>query len=310
MTQFKCIVINPAPPPQSEDYDDREKYYHDLESYHDAYWSAVIENPLIFLPKNTIIFWGFEVKLSKNEYDMLKSITDLNSSHYSNVGYTAEKILKNVDYRRNNLEKAKNITIQRTIITLKSSIKRKNSDRVVEVVQDIILFNKFNPYIEGKNKDKELKVGVKETTEELEKVREVLNDNDFRKKVLKSELNLVKIHFHLLNFLKCDDLPYSAFNVAKAVDSLIRPAKSQKHHSKHRYFQTDFSLDAPRRGEVKYLSPKMRKIKKAEKVGKFNFNYASIKRKYNLYNFVNDVVNNTDSRKKFWAKKLLISKKK
>jgi hypothetical protein len=266
MTQFKCIVINPAPPPQPEDYDDREKYYQDLERYDEGYWSSIIDNPLIFLPENTIIFWGFEVKLSRNEYDLLKSITDLNSSNYSNTGYTAEKILKNVDYRRNNLEKAKNITLKRTIITLKSSIKKKISNKVVEVSISVIKGNKFNPFAKGTNKDKELKGDIEKICNEM------LSDKKLRNEILDSELNLTKIFPCLLDFLKTDDSYYSAFNIKKAVNGLIRSAKG--------YFKTDFSFNVQHKSKRKYLPQKTKKSK---------FNYAPLKFKPNLYNFVNDV---------------------
>ena len=71
MDKLSCIIINEFP--NIEDFEDKEEYY-------DGYWQLVSNYPLIMLPKNRIIFWGFEVVIAKNEYDLLKAIIDLNTN--------------------------------------------------------------------------------------------------------------------------------------------------------------------------------------------------------------------------------------
>ena len=62
MNKLSCIIINEFPNIGS--FEDKEEYY-------DGYWQLVLNYPLILLPRNKIIFCGFEIELLKNEYDLL-----------------------------------------------------------------------------------------------------------------------------------------------------------------------------------------------------------------------------------------------
>lgn len=271
MNWLKSIVIENSSIINDDTYE---------ESYYDRYWKFVIKNKLIFLPENKIIFWGFQIELTQNEYDLLKSIISLNSSNYSEKGYTAEKILKSVNYRRNNLETPKNIAFTRNVITLKSSIKKKILDKVVELSVNLIKENRYNPFVVGTKKDKRIKGNIEKICQDM------LNDKKLRDKISRSGLNLVMLLPYLKEFISHYDLYYSSFYLNKAIDELIRPVKSQKHCSKLRYFQTDFYFYALPMPHKSRPMPKTRDNKKPKSD---RLNYAPIKFKYNLCDFVTDL---------------------
>jgi len=257
-----------------ENYDDKESYY-------DGYWNLVINNPLIFLPENKIVFWGFEVKLSQNEYDLLKSIISLNSSNYSEMGYTAEKILKKVNYHRNNLQKVKNEATARFIITSKSSMRKKIINSIVETIISTIKWNKFNPFAKGKIEDRYIKEDIDIFCVEFKK------DKKFQKQIFKKKFNLTFIFPYLLNFIKYNDLQFSTFVIDDAINQLIISPKGQKHHSKHRYFQTNFYFNVqPDKKNNEESSNK--KYNKNKGVRKKPFQYAPRKFKHNSNNFITD----------------------
>lgn len=92
MVTYKCFEFSEFP--NIDNFEDSEEYY-------DFYYSIVLEYPLIFLPNHKIIFWGLEVTLLKNEYDLLKEIILLNTHKHQDEGYSEQEIIKSIDYKKN-----------------------------------------------------------------------------------------------------------------------------------------------------------------------------------------------------------------
>lgn len=255
--------------PNIEDYDDIEEYY-------DGYWQIVLENQLIFLPNNHIIFWGFETSISKKQCDLLKSIIELNTKSYSEDGYSEEQIIKNVGYTQENLEKNRLEAYKRFIITSSSIIKRKIKSSIKEACINRISVNRYNPFIKGVEKDKLVE---KDDIEQL--CSTLRNDSDFMNKILKADLNLVKIFTYLLNFTDSYDKTYSSFHADKALDKLISSVEGQKQKTKHRFFKTEFTFRQRKLERRKKID---RKIRAKDN----NFMYAKITpTKANTNNFIN-----------------------
>lgn len=242
----------------------------ELESFYDWYWQIVLDYPLIFLPENKIIFWGFEVKLLKNEYDLLKSIIKLNTENYSTNRFTEEEIIVNIDYKRVNSEQDKLKSYQRFITTSISKIKRALLDECTNCCINRIGFNLYNPFIEDKV-DKKVITADKIPT----------NNESFRKKVLVADINLTKIFTHMLNFTSAYDDNYSSFILKNAIASLISSPKGQKQHSEHRIYATEFVFN-----NTPFTRSSKIPLRLREKDD--NFKYAkTTPTRYNLANFIN-----------------------
>lgn len=262
MDKLSCIIINEFP--NIEDFEDKEEYY-------DGYWQLVSNYPLIMLPKNRIIFWGFEVVIAKNEYDLLKAIINLNTNSHCEYGFTEEQLIENVDYRQRNSKIDKKEAYQRFITTSMSRIKTKITKAVVEACINRIDVNKYNPFIIGKDSDRRNFTAI----DSLKK------DKTFASNIMSADINLIKIFPYLLNFVSMYDKYYSSFVLKKVFPSLIRSAKGQKQKALHRYYQTDFIFSD--KTLCRNYTQRARLRIKDE-----NFSYAkTTPTKYNLYNFVN-----------------------
>lgn len=95
MKKYHAIILDDFP---------KQEYFDDIEDFYDCYYEKILSYPLIMLPKNKIIFWGFEVTILKKEYELLKSIIDLNTKQPKKLEYTEEQIIKQVAYCQNNLK--------------------------------------------------------------------------------------------------------------------------------------------------------------------------------------------------------------
>ena len=262
MDKLSCIIINEFP--NIEDFEDKEEYY-------DGYWQLVSNYPLIMLPKNRIIFWGFEVVIAKNEYDLLKAIIDLNTNSPCEYGYTEEQLIENVDYRQRNSKIDKKEAYQRFITTSMSRIKTKITKAVVEACFNRIDVNKYNPFIIGKDSDRR----------NFTAIDSLRKDKTFTSNIMSANLNLIKIFPYLLNFVSMYDKYYSSFVLKKAFTSLICSAKGQKQLALHRHYKTDFIFSTQK--FCRNYTQRARLRIKDE-----NFSYAkTTPTKYNLYNFVN-----------------------
>lgn len=289
MVTYKCFEFSEFP--NIDNFEDSEEYY-------DFYYSIVLEYPLIFLPNDKIIFWGLEVTLLKNEYNLLKELILLNTHKHQDEGYSEQEIIKSIDYKKTTFNGNKIKSYQRFIITSKSRIKKVLKKRLVRACLDKIIVNKYNPFIEGKEHEHYMKnYIVNECNKKIPKLdrqdlyiekctriicKHLENDKRFEKIVLNANLNLVKIFSYMLNFTKPYNTLYSSFVFNKAFKDLIAPAKNQKHYSKHRRFTTNFIFST----EYKRYSFDDKYIRHREKDK--NFKYAKITpTKFNLYNFVN-----------------------
>ena len=261
MENLKCVIFEEIPDINS--FDDEELFY-------DMYWQQILKYQLIFIPQNTIIFWGFKVKLSKNEYDLLKSVISLKSKTNSADGYTETQIIKPINYHRVNTDKPKNKSFQRFIINRASSLKSKITNAIFEKVLERIRNDNFNPFFHN---------GQKRTVVDIDVLRQ---DVKFKTKVIKSKLNLVYFHSELMGYINRNALPYADFQITKAIRSLIYPVQGQKHGSLHRRFNTDYSFNIEKKIFVKkkYRADKGKKRKKL-------FNVVTHKPKFNCKNYVN-----------------------
>ncbi len=93
------------------------KNHEDYEDASDFRCQSILNYPLIFTSNNKIIFWGFEVELAKNEYDLLKNLVYLHTNNLDKLGFLAEEILKDVKCDRENK------SLNRIVTELKSEIK-------------------------------------------------------------------------------------------------------------------------------------------------------------------------------------------
>lgn len=289
MVTYKCIEFTEFP--NIDNFDDSEEYYN-------GYYSIVLKYPLIFLPDNKIIFWGLEVKLLKNEYDLLKEIILLNTYKYQDEGYSEQEIIRNINYKKTTFKGNRTKSYQRFIITSMSRIKNVLKKKLVRVCLDKIIANKYNPFIEGKEHEHFMKNYIINVCNKkiskldrqdlyIEKCTRIIckyleKDKSFEKVVLGANLNLVKIFSYMLNFTKPYNTMYSSFVFNNAFKDLIAPVKNQKHNSKHRRFTTNFVFSTEYK--IHALDDKYIRHRKKDK----NFNYAKISpTKFNLYNFVN-----------------------
>lgn len=272
--------------------------FENIEEYYDGYYSRVLECPLIFLPNNKIIFWGLEVTILKNEYDLLKAIIELNTYNPNESGYTEEELLKNIEYHRRFTNKNKRKSYQRFIITSISRIKNALKNKLVRACLDTIITNKYNPFLdEGKEQDHYMKNYIsdvcKKNFSKLERQDEYISkctkifcehwkcDKNFKHKVCNQDLNLVKVFPYMLNLTSPYKTHYSSFIFEKAFADLIASVKGQKHNSEHRRFQTKYIID----NNCK-LTFHESNIRLREK--KFGFNTPkTTPTRFNLYNFVN-----------------------
>ena len=268
MEKFNSIILDEFP--NIEDFENVEDYY-------DGYWNYVLNYPLIFLPQNRIIFWGFEVKISKNEYDLLKSLIRLNTD--KNGIFTEEEIVKNVGYKRRNGRGNKREAIQRFVITSVSRIKKAIKNALFDACINQIRLNLFNPFEEGLINNKRIK------QEDLDMTITRLNKSkNFKKTICSADLNLTKILTYMLNFTNPYDELYSSFVFNTAFDNLIilQNKKKQKQNSEHNLYKTNF-IFYNEKIQRNYQSnlPRLRAKDK-------NFKYAKDTRtKYNVCDFVN-----------------------
>ncbi len=262
MNKLSCIIINEFPNIGS--FEDKEEYY-------DGYWQLVLNYPLILLPRNKIIFWGFEIELLKNEYDLLKSIIKLNTDISSELGYSEEQLIESINYKRRSLKTSKLHASQRFITTSMSRIKKQISKAVVQACINRIEVNKYNPFIKGNGADKR----------NFTDIDDLRNDKTFLTSVMTANINLIKIFTYMSNFVSMYDNYYSSFVLKEALTSLICSVKGQKQYSLHRYYKTDFVFSDEKFSRNYKQTPRKRcKDKK--------FFYAkTTPTKHNLYNFIN-----------------------
>ena len=135
---MKCVIFEEIPDIHSFD---------DEELYHDMYWQQILKYQLVFISQNTIIFWGFKVKLSINEYDLLKSVISLKSKINSADGYTETQIIKPINYHRVNTDKPKIKSFQRFIINRASSLKSKITNANYEKILERISKNLWKNFV-------------------------------------------------------------------------------------------------------------------------------------------------------------------
>ena len=261
MQELKAIIFKQVPDVST---------YEDSDIYYDEYWQQILKYQLIFFPNNIIIFWGFKVQLSKNEYDLLKSIIKLQSSTDSDHGYTENQIVKPINYHRVNTNKPKNEAFNRFIINRTSTIKEKISNKIYAEILERIAQEKYNPFL---YKDKKIKDG---------NVQNLHEDKKFMTKVMNSSLNLIYFHKELLGYLEYNLLPYADFVPFKAIRGLIYPLKGQKHGAAHRKYKTNYKIES----KIKITEKKTYRPDKGKKK-KLTFNYAPIKTKFNVDNYVN-----------------------
>ena len=261
MSNLRAHIIDNFP--NIEDFEDKEEYY-------DGYWQLVLDYPLIFLPNNKIIFWGFEVKILKNEYDMLKSIIKLNSETSTAKGFTEEQIIENIYYKRVNSRVDKLKSYQNFIKTSKSRIKKQLTDECVNCCINCITFNLFNPFINDKVAKKFI------TRKNIP-----TNDKTFRDKVLNANINLTKIFTYMLNFTTPYDENYSSFLLKNALDSLLYISEYQEPNSKHKFYKTEFIFN-----DIPFV--RNNKMPERQKGKDDRFRYAkTTPTRYNLYDFLN-----------------------
>ncbi len=278
MNKLKSIILDKLPSIETEK---------DEKDFYDIYWQFILEYQLIFLPNYTIIFWGFKVKLSPNEYDLLKSIIGLYSKNECETGYTETQIIKPINYHRVNTSKSPLKSFQRFIITNTSSIKKKISIAILNRIIEQIKYQKYNPF---NSSQKDIThFNIEEYCNKLQ------NKKSFSTKVMASSLNLVYFYSELMGYVKHNSLPYSDFCPLKAIRKLIYPVKGQKHNSKHRNYTTDYTFNSVIDKKIRKRKVRSDKgIKKSwlkatdnkVKLEKW-FNYAPVKIKYNVQNYVN-----------------------
>lgn len=272
--------------------------FENFEEYFDVYYSIVLEYPLIFIPKNKIIFWGIEVEILKKEYDLLKEIIKLSTYNQKKAGYTEEELIQNINYKRTTSKYTRIEAYRRFIITSTSRIKKALQKKLVRICLDTIIANKYNPFIKGKIQEKDMRhYFVNVCKKQIPKIdrqdkyimrctrlicKYLEKDKDFEKRVLSADLNLIKIFYPMLNFTKPYNTTYASFVFNNAFSSLMSSVKNQRQKSKHRRFKTDFIFckELKRRPiDSGYV-----RIRGKDKY----FSYAKITPpKFNLCNFVN-----------------------
>lgn len=241
------------------------------EAYYDAYWQMVLDYPLIILPKNKIIFWGFDVTLSKNEYDLLKTIINLNTNNFCEQGYTEEQLVENIDYRQRNCKIDKSVARQHFISTSISRIKKQILNSVVDACINMIELHQYNPFIKGKEENKQ----------NFTQIDSIKDDKKFKKQVASANINLVKIFPHMSNLTCMYDKYYSSFVFKNAFPFLISINKTRQNKSSHKLFKTNFIFSDKKLERNYKLNPRIR-------TKDDYFYYAKITPpKYNIYNFVN-----------------------
>lgn len=262
MKKYHTIILDNFP--KEEDFDDIEDFY-------DCYYKKILSYPLIMLPKNKIIFWGFEVTILRKEYELLKAIINLNTNHPSEFGYTEEQIMEHVPYCQNNLKIQKKMAYQQFIKTSVSRIKREIRKKIVDCCVNRIEFNKFNPLIKGKLDDKKIHGETKDCRK----------DSIFVKELLNADINLTKIFTQMLNLTSPYNPYYSSFIPNIALQKLLYSPKGQQHNSPNRMYSTCYVFNsAPL--DIKKETNRSYRAKEND------FLYAKIsKTKSNLYNFVN-----------------------
>ena len=279
--------------------------YGSSEDFCDEYYSLILQYPLIFMPDNKIIFWGFEISLLANEYDLLRTIVELNTQKKGGQ-FTEEEILSHINYHKCNSNNDKLYSFRRFIITSKSRIKKEITKAVVQLCTHKIYINKYNPFIEGNNEDRFLKnfiINVCKKSYLTAKIpeRKVLHkhrylsrcvkiicrnlqqEKDFRKIVQNADLNLVKLHTNLLYYTDPYKGLYTTFILNRAIESLISSVKKPKANTSNSYYKTDYIfLTEENKSKYEY------KIKHQIKRKTENFTYPMVNRtKFNLQNFVN-----------------------
>lgn len=277
MKAFKSIILTETLDP---------KNFNTELDYDDTYWDLVLNYPLIFLPNNKIIFWGFEVKILKNEYELLKSLITLNTNNKNNQGFTEDEIIVSVDYKRRDINRNKEKSIQRFITTSISHIKKQLKRAIVESCINQIRFNKFNPFKEcQKIIDKE--ISDKDLDTELKTPKKY---KALEKMILQSDLNLTKILTHLQNLTNVYDEYYSSFIFTKEFKNLICSKEGQKQKSKHRLYKTSFVFCTENFQRDYKNNPRKRCKDKRFQYAKYNY-----RTKYNTKNFVNYPQYRTDN---------------
>lgn len=292
MEKLYSIIIKD--PPDISEFEDKEDYY-------DSYWQLVLNYPLIFLPNNIIVFWGFKVKLLKNEYDLLKTIVELNSEKYSESGYAEDELIENINYHRNNARKNKIEAYQKFISTSTSSIKRKLKEAIVEACIAAIEMYQFNPFVNGAYEEKTIpcalvlidgvyerkllsKEGKAKDLSLKEYCKNLKNRKKLKKTILQSSLNLIKVFPQLLNFTTpCtpDNICYKSLIPLEALQKLIKQSNFQENDSKHKYYKTDYIFKEDKT-IITYLNETFPKA-----IGPC-FQYAKTTAgKYNMVNFLN-----------------------
>lgn len=275
-----------------------------MEGFCDKYYQLILQYPLIFMPDNRIIFWGFEISLLKNEYNLLRTIIELNTKNPEGK-FTEEEIISNINYKKCNSNNDKIYSFRRFIITSKSRIKKEITNAVIKLCIHKIYVYKYNPFIEGDNKDRFLvnyitnvckksyltaKVPERKALYKhkyLARCTKIIcqnlqKDKNFRRIVQGANLNLVKLHTNLLYYTNPFKGAYTTFILNNAIDDLLSPVNNQKHGATNRLYITNyiFSNKICEYNDYK-LKPQIKRKTK-------NFTYAKINRtKFNLQNFVN-----------------------
>lgn len=261
MKKYHAIILDDFP---------KQEYFDDIEDFYDCYYEKILSYPLIMLPKNKIIFWGFEVTILKKEYELLKSIIDLNTKQPKKLEYTEEQIIKQVAYCQNNLKIPKKKAYQQFIKTSNSRIKRAIREKIVDCCVNRIEFNKFNPLVKGKLDDKKI----------LGETKDYRKDPIFIKELLNSNINLTKIFTQMLNFTSPYNSYYSSFIPNTALHDLFYSPKGQQHNV-HRMYRTCYIFNTEPL-DIRKETNRSYRIKEN------NFLYAKISQtKSNLHNFVN-----------------------
>lgn len=222
----------------------------DYEDASDFRCQAILSYPLIFTPNNKIIFWGFEVELAKNGYDLLNNLVYLHTNNLEKLGFSAEEILKNVNCDRENKP------LNRIITELKSEIKCRIGNEIACHIIRTIKGNEYNPF----NKDKDKPNHEKNLEVEF-----------IRKTIKKRYLNLVKLFPILRDYINFDDYHFSKFVFETEFENLISDNKSEENGKKCTYYKTFYSLVTESEGKIGCRAiRKKREYKKEPKP----FNYA------------------------------------
>lgn len=251
---------------------------------HYDFWQMVLNYPLIFLPENKIVFYGFNVKLLKNEYNLLKSIISLNSNSNNN-DFSEEQIVEPINYKRVNTSIEKSYSYKRFIITTSSSIKRKIKEEIITACINCIRFYQYDPVDKIYECNKRIKLKSNNLDEQLNELNTYVNrlakNNKFKKTILNKDLNLVKIIIPLQEYTDPYHQTYSSFIPNVSLQNLISMSKGQKQYSEHRYFRTSFVFDNEIKIKHYEIKPRLKQKHKDFLQAK------STPTKYNIENFIN-----------------------